>query len=152
MGSKINQKSIKNSMKNRRRFWMGCGWLLGPIFDGFWVQVGGQVGAKLAPTSEEMGYQDDVKKSSKIWSRGGQQPENVLAPNNTTILTILTVLAAGSWLAVQSPIDTPVGHKARGRIFSWYWLEGYMPISMHCWSQSCRPLNPPSQQSVGSAC
>ena len=44
---------------------------LGSIFDGFGAQVGGQVGAKLAPKSEEMGYQDDVKKSSKIWRRGG---------------------------------------------------------------------------------
>ena len=41
------------------------------IFDGFWAQVGGQVGAKLAPKSEEKGYQDDVKKSSKIWRRKG---------------------------------------------------------------------------------
>ena len=38
-----------------------------------WAQVGGQVGAKLAPKSEEMGYQDDVKKSSKIWSRDATQ-------------------------------------------------------------------------------
>ena len=44
---------------------------LGSIFGGFGGQVGGQVGAKLAPKSEEMGYQDDVKKSSKIWRRGG---------------------------------------------------------------------------------
>ena len=90
---------------------------MGHIFGGFGAQVGGQVGAKLAPKSEEKGYQDDVKKSAKIWSRKGQQPEIVVAPNTTTILTILTVLAAGSWLAVQSPIDTPVGHKARGRIY-----------------------------------
>ena len=40
---------------------------LGSIVGGFGAQVGG----KLAPTSEEMGYQDDVKKSSKIWRRGG---------------------------------------------------------------------------------
>ena len=44
---------------------------LGAIFEGFGGQVGGQVGAKLAPKSEEVGYQDDVKKSSKIWSRSG---------------------------------------------------------------------------------
>ena len=46
---------------------------LGSIFGGFGAQVGGQVGAKLAPKSEEMGYQDDVKKSSKIWRREGTQ-------------------------------------------------------------------------------
>ena len=82
--------------------------------DGPWgAQVGGQVGAKLAPKSEERGYQDGVKKPSKIWSRKGQRADDLLAPNNTTIPT---VLAAGSWLAVQSPIDTRVGRKARGRI------------------------------------
>ena len=66
---------------------------LGSIFDGFWAQVGGQVGAKLAPKSEEMGYQDDVKKSSKIWRRGGQQVVRggpqwnlVQAPNSTIVL------------------------------------------------------------------
>ena len=46
---------------------------LGAIFGGFGGQVGGQVGAKLAPKSEEVGYQDDVKKSSKIWRRKGTQ-------------------------------------------------------------------------------
>ena len=46
---------------------------LGSIFDRFWAQVGGQVGAKLAPKSEEMGYQDDVKKTSEIWSGDGTQ-------------------------------------------------------------------------------
>ena len=66
---------------------------LGSIFGGFGGQVGGQVGAKLAPKSEEMGYQDDVKKSSKIWRRGGQRwsasvprVNLVLAPNSTTVL------------------------------------------------------------------
>ena len=43
---------------------------LGSVLYGFWALVGGQVGAKLAPKSEEMRYQDDVKKSLKIWSRG----------------------------------------------------------------------------------
>ena len=41
------------------------------VLDGFWAQVGGQVGAKLAPKSEEVGYQNDVKKSSNIKSRRG---------------------------------------------------------------------------------
>ena len=39
---------------------------LGRFFGRFWPQVGGQVGAKLALKSEKKGYQDDVKKSSKI--------------------------------------------------------------------------------------
>ena len=38
---------------------------LGAIVGGFWAQVGGQVGAKLALKSEKIGYQDDVKKSTK---------------------------------------------------------------------------------------
>ena len=46
---------------------------LGLIFGGFGAQVGGQVGAKLAPKSREMGYQDDVNKLSKIWRRKGTQ-------------------------------------------------------------------------------
>ena len=95
---------------------MQVGLEFGMIFGGFRLQVGRQVEAKLAPKSEEKGYQDDVEKSPKIWRRKGSQVADLLAPNNITILTILTVLAAGSWLAVQSPIDTPVGHKARGRI------------------------------------
>ena len=66
---------------------------LGSIFDGFGAQLGGQVGAKLAPRSEEMGYQDDVKKSSKIWSREWTRVDAVvrrwswvLAPNSTIVL------------------------------------------------------------------
>ena len=66
---------------------------LGSIFGGFGGQVGGQVGAKLAPKSEEMGYQDDVKKSSKIWRRSGTQwsasgtrVDLVLAPNSTIVV------------------------------------------------------------------
>ena len=38
---------------------------LGPILERFWAQVGGQVGAKLAPKSEKLELQDDVKKTSK---------------------------------------------------------------------------------------
>ena len=60
--SKIDQKSIKKSDQKSDaildRFWMA----LGSIFDRFWAQVGGQVGAKLAPKSEKWGSQDDVKK------------------------------------------------------------------------------------------
>ena len=116
--SKIDQKSHRKQDAS----WLGIWTPLGTIFGGFWLQVGRQVGAKLAPKSKKWRSQDDVKKSSKIWRRSGQQPENVLASNNTTILTILTVLAAGSWLAVQSPIDTPVGRKARGRIYIYIYM------------------------------
>ena len=66
---------------------------LGSIFDRFWAQVGGQVGVKLAPKSEGMGYQDDVKKSSKFWNRegprvvrSGTRVNLVLAPKSTIAL------------------------------------------------------------------
>ena len=55
---------------------------LGPT----WSQVGGQVGAKLATKSEKMGYEEDVKKVDKIWSRSGSagvtQVTRILAPKN----------------------------------------------------------------------
>ena len=38
---------------------------LGSIFGGFWAEVGGQVMAKFAQKSEEMGCQDDVRKTTK---------------------------------------------------------------------------------------
>ena len=67
--SKIDPKRDQKQDASWDGFWMA----LGLIFGGFGAQVGGQVGAKLAPKSNEMGYQEDVKKSSKIWRRGGQQ-------------------------------------------------------------------------------
>ena len=45
--------------------WHGVWMVLRPIFDGFWLQVGSRVGAKSVPNSKEMGYQGDVKESSK---------------------------------------------------------------------------------------
>ena len=65
---KINPKSDQKQDAILDASWMA----LGAILDGFWSQVG-RIGAKLAPKSEEMGYQDDVKKSSKIWRCGGTQ-------------------------------------------------------------------------------
>ena len=58
---KIDQKSIKKGIKNKMQVGMDFGWLL----ERFWGQVRGQVGAKLAPTSEKLELQDDVKKTSK---------------------------------------------------------------------------------------
>ena len=48
-----------------------------------WGQVGSKLAnleAKLAPKSKKRGSQDDVKKSSKIRSREGQQVADLLAP------------------------------------------------------------------------
>ena len=57
---------------------MQFGLALGPppgkILDWFWVQNGGQVGNKLAPKSEKRMSQDDIKKSSKIWSSKSFRP------------------------------------------------------------------------------
>ena len=51
-----------------------CMWTpLGTILGGFWRQVGKQVGTKLAPKSGKLWSQDDVEKSSQIWSRGGSR-------------------------------------------------------------------------------
>ena len=62
---KIDQKSIQKSIENKMQVGMDFGWLL----DRFLTDFEPKLGVKLAPKSEEMGYQDDVKKSLKIWSR-----------------------------------------------------------------------------------
>ena len=67
--SKIDPKTNLKQHASWDGFWIA----LGSIFGRFGAQVGGRVGAKLAPKSEEMGYQNDVKKSSKIWRRKGTQ-------------------------------------------------------------------------------
>ena len=60
--TKLDQKSIKKWIKNKMRFGIDFGWLLDRFLIGFWAQVGGQVGAKLAPKSEKWEPQDDVNK------------------------------------------------------------------------------------------
>ena len=62
---KIYPKGDRKQDASWDGFWMA----LGSIFGRFWAQVGGQVGAKLARKSTEMGYQNDVKKSSENGSR-----------------------------------------------------------------------------------
>ena len=59
--SKIYPKGDRKQYESWDGFWMA----LGSIFGGFWAEVGGQVGAKLGPKSEEIGYQDDVKKNNQ---------------------------------------------------------------------------------------
>ena len=96
----MGRKQIKNQsqiyQKGDRKqdaSWDGFLMALGSIFGAFWVQVVGQVGAKLAQKSEEMGYQDDVNKSSKMWRRdgtrvvlSGMRVKIVLAPNSIIVL------------------------------------------------------------------
>ena len=67
--SKIDPKGDRKQDASWDGFWMA----LGTILERFWAQVGAQVGAKLAPKSKEMGYQDNIKKSSKIMSCGEPQ-------------------------------------------------------------------------------
>ena len=51
LGSKIDEKSIKNQSKNRSK--IRCD--LGSIFDGSWVDFGVDLGAKLAPSWGQVG-------------------------------------------------------------------------------------------------
>ena len=60
---------------------------LGSIFGGCWLQVGRQVGAKLAPRSEKRAYQDNVKKSFEISSSSNLQNEEKPILNGTFELT-----------------------------------------------------------------
>ena len=80
-----NNRSVNDSKSDQKQdaSWDGFWMSRGSIFGGFWDQAGGQVGAKLAPRSEEMGYQDDVKKSSEIWRREGTRVNLVQAPKES---------------------------------------------------------------------
>ena len=126
LGWKMDEKSITNQSKCNRKqdaSWDGFWMALGSIFGWFWAQVGGQVGVKLAPKSEDMGYQDNVKKSSKIWGREGTQVvcsgmrvDLVLAPKESLWdPLILEYKSTRGKLSALGPL--PIGHKARGRIF-----------------------------------
>ena len=62
---KSTQEAPKINKKRHRKYdasWLGIWNPLGTILGGFWLQVGRQVGAKLAPKCEKWGSQDDVKK------------------------------------------------------------------------------------------
>ena len=63
------EKSTKNQRKShpksdpKQDAILDASWMaLGATFGGFWLQVGGQVEAKLAPKSNKIGQQDDSKK------------------------------------------------------------------------------------------
>ena len=66
VGANIHQKSVHKDTKSKIPFWMDFGWLL----DRFGVDLGGQVGAKLALKSVQEGVETDVKKLVKKKSRG----------------------------------------------------------------------------------
>ena len=83
-----------------------------------------QVGAKLAPKSEKIGYQDDVKKSLKILSRGGTRwsavvsgGKGVLAPKESLRDPLKLVLEYKRTRGQSNALETfPLRHKAWGRI------------------------------------
>ena len=59
--SKINPKTYRKQDASWDGFWIA----LGSIFRRFWGQVGGQVGAKLAPKSKDMGTKTMSKNHQK---------------------------------------------------------------------------------------
>ena len=72
LNPKTHQKSTQEAPKIDKKgyskhdaSWLGIWNPLGTNLGGFWVQVGRQVGAKLAPKSEKIGYRKINKKSSK---------------------------------------------------------------------------------------
>ena len=97
---KIYPKSIPKAIENKMRFGMDFGGLL----ERFWSDFGPKLGGKLGPSWHQNRRKWGTKTMSKNhWKSGAAevtQVADLLAPNNTTIPT---VLAAGSWLAVQMP-------------------------------------------------
>ena len=59
LGSKIDEKSMKNRSKNRSK--IRCD--LGSIFDGSWVDFGVDLGAKLGPSWNQNQSKIEVEKS-----------------------------------------------------------------------------------------
>ena len=59
LGSKIDEKSMKNRSKNRSK--IRCD--LGSIFDGSWVDFGVDLGAKLGPSWDQNRSKIEVEKS-----------------------------------------------------------------------------------------
>ena len=67
------------------------GTLLGRICVDFWVQVGRQVGAKLAPKSERIGYRKINQKIIEIKSCKAGKTAGVLAPKNPSGISKTTI-------------------------------------------------------------
>ena len=60
------QEASKTDEKGYRKYdasWLGIWSPLGTDLGGFWVQVGRQVGAKLAPKSQNLEIQEHIKNS-----------------------------------------------------------------------------------------
>ena len=70
LAPKTHQKSTQEAPKIDKKgyskhddaSWLGIWSPLGTDLGGFWVQLGRQVGAKLAPKSEKIGQQKIIKK------------------------------------------------------------------------------------------
>ena len=80
----------------------------------FGAQVGGEIGAKLAPESKEIEHQDNAKKSSKIWSRAGWQAADPLAPNRIPPGSSDTRVQEYKCPAGKSIRDTPLSGQRPG--------------------------------------
>ena len=79
LSPKTHQKSTQEAPKIDKKgyskldaSWLGIWNPLGTDLTGFWVQVGRQVGAKLAPKSEKIGHRKINKIHQKIVMRGRQ--------------------------------------------------------------------------------
>ena len=67
LGSKIDEKSMKNQSKNTSK--IRCD--LESIFDGSWVDFGMDLGAKLVPSWDQNRSKIEVEKSmQQSWSSG----------------------------------------------------------------------------------
>ena len=67
--SKIHQKSIHKVIKNKMRFWMHLGWLLGQ----FGVDFCSKLGGKLRPNWYQNPIKSDAKAMSKNNTKKGDQ-------------------------------------------------------------------------------
>ena len=66
---KINQKAIQKVIKNKMRFWMHLGWLLGR----FLVDFGSKLGGKLRPSWHQNPTKSDTKTIAKNNTQKGAE-------------------------------------------------------------------------------
>ena len=128
LGSKINEKSIKNQLKK----WSMTGWMLGWILDGSWIDFWwilgpswevswGQVGTKIQENGIPKRCQKIIENlETQRWCRGLRKTW-ILAPKNTITTGPLGISLASlaSWQAVvhqNTPHRALPGSLARWRI------------------------------------
>ena len=87
---------------------------LGAILVGFWLQVGGQDEAKLAPKSNIIGYQIEYQKEDANRVAKERQQE-AITHIGTTIL--------GPWGGIKGGVNPSLG-KGKGLLESWKRTNG----------------------------